>query len=67
MTGIGFSQFRSVVLMDDYRKYAGCIILEEKKTLAFKVDFTSDLVKAMQTMEVAMVLSLTPLAVTTEM
>ena len=32
-------------------EYAGCIILEEKKTIAFKVDFMSDLVKAMQTME----------------
>ena len=34
-------------------EYAGCIILEEKKTIAFKVDFMSDLVKAMQTMETA--------------
>ena len=32
-------------------EYAGCIILEEKKTIAFKVDFMNDLVKAMQTME----------------
>ena len=32
-------------------EYAGCMILENKKTIAFKVDFMSDLVKAMQTME----------------
>lgn len=32
-------------------EYAGCLILENKKTIAFKVDYMSDLVKAMKTME----------------
>ena len=31
-------------------EYAGCMILEDKKTIAFKVDYMSDLVMAMETM-----------------
>ena len=31
-------------------EYAGCMICPDRKTIAFKVDFMSDLVKAMQTM-----------------
>lgn len=31
-------------------EYAGCMILEDKKTIAFTVDYMSDLVKAMETM-----------------
>ena len=42
-------KLRTIENPDD--EYAGCIILENKKTIAFKVDFMSDLVKAMQTME----------------
>lgn len=42
-------KLRIVEKEDD--EYAGCMILTEKKTIAFKVDFMSDLVKAMQTME----------------
>ena len=30
-------------------EYAGCIVLTKKKTIAFKVDFMYDLVKAMRT------------------
>ena len=32
-------------------EYAGCMVLKEKQTIAFKVDYMSDLVKAMETME----------------
>ena len=32
-------------------EYAGCMILEEKKTIAFKVDFMSNLLQAMETGE----------------
>ena len=31
-------------------EYAGCMVLTEKMTIAFKVDFMSDLIKAMETM-----------------
>ena len=29
-------------------EYAGCMVLAEKKTIAFKVNYTSDLAKAME-------------------
>lgn len=32
-------------------EYAGCMILTQKKIIAFKVDYMSDFVKAMETME----------------
>ena len=32
-------------------EYAGCMILAEQRTVAFKIDFMSDFVKAMNTME----------------
>ena len=32
-------------------EYAGCMVLKEKQTIAFKVDYMSDLIKAMETME----------------
>ena len=32
-------------------EYAGCMVLAEKRIIAFKVDFMHDLAKAMQTME----------------
>ena len=41
-------QLRMIENPDD--EYAGCIVLEEKKTIAFKVDYMSDLVKAMENM-----------------
>ena len=31
-------------------EYAGCMILEDKKTIAFKVDYMRDLISAMETM-----------------
>ena len=31
-------------------EYAGCMVLTEKMTIAFKVDFMSDLINAMETM-----------------
>lgn len=31
-------------------EYAGCMVLTDKKTIAFKVDYMSDLTKAMETM-----------------
>ena len=31
-------------------EYAGCMLLADKKTIAFKVDYMSDLIKAMETM-----------------
>ena len=31
-------------------EYAGCMVLADKKTIAFKVDYMSDLTKAMETM-----------------
>lgn len=30
-------------------EYAGCMVLADRKTIAFKVDYMSDLVKAMET------------------
>lgn len=30
-------------------EYAGCMVLTDRKTIAFKVDYMSDLVKAMET------------------
>ena len=30
-------------------EYAGCIVLTNKKTIAFKIDYVSDLVKAIET------------------
>ena len=33
-------------------EYAGCMVLTEKKTIAFKIDYMGDLVKAMKTMGV---------------
>ena len=32
-------------------EYAGCMVLSEKRTIAFKVDFMRDLIRAMQTMD----------------
>jgi hypothetical protein len=32
-------------------EYAGCMVLTEQKVIAFKVDYMSDLVKAMETMK----------------
>ena len=31
-------------------EYAGCMVLTDKQTIAFKVDYMSDLIKAMETM-----------------
>ena len=31
-------------------EYAGCMVLTDKRTIAFKVDYMSDLTKAMETM-----------------
>ena len=31
-------------------EYAGCMVLTEKQTIAFKVDYMRDLIKAMKTM-----------------
>ena len=31
-------------------EYAGCMVLTNKKTIAFKVDYMKDLIKAMETM-----------------
>ena len=42
-------QLRMIENPDD--EYAGCMVLTEKQTIAFKVDYMSDLVKAMETME----------------
>ena len=42
-------QLRMIENPDD--EYAGCMVLKEKQTIAFKVDYMSDLVKAMETME----------------
>ena len=39
------------VVENEDDEYAGCMILTEKQTIAFKVDFMCDLVKAMKTME----------------
>ena len=33
-----------------YDEYAGCMVLTDKQTIAFKVDYMSDLIKAMETM-----------------
>ena len=32
-------------------EYAGCMVLAEKRNIAFKVDFMRDLAKALQTMD----------------
>ena len=39
-------KFRIVENPDD--EYAGCLVLAEKKTIAFKVDYMIDLVKAIE-------------------
>lgn len=39
-------KLRSVENEDD--EYAGCMVLADQKTVAFKVDYMSDLVKAME-------------------
>ena len=39
------------VVENEDEEYAGCIVLTEKKAIAFKVDFMRDLVKAMQAMD----------------
>lgn len=36
------------IVEDPDDEYAGCIVLAEKKTIAFKVDHMSDLVKAIE-------------------
>lgn len=38
------------IIENEGDEYAGCTVLTEKKTVAFKVDEMSDLVKAMETM-----------------
>ena len=42
-------QLRMIENPDD--EYAGCMVLKEKQTIAFQVDYMSELVKAMETME----------------
>ena len=37
------------IVENPYDEYAGCIILTDRKTIAFKVDYLSDLIKAMET------------------
>ena len=55
---IQVEQIRKVPAMMDLKlrmienpddEYAGCMILEDKKTIAFKVDYMSDLVKVLET------------------
>ena len=55
---IQVEQIRKVPAMMDLKlrmienpddEYAGCMILEDKKTIAFKVDYMSDLVNALET------------------
>ena len=41
-------KIRMIENFDD--EYAGCMILKGKKAIAFKVDYMSDLVKALETM-----------------
>ena len=41
-------QLRMIENPDD--EYAGCMVLADKQTIAFKVDYMSDLIKAMETM-----------------
>ena len=41
-------QLRMMENPDD--EYAGCMVLADKQTIAFKVDYMSDLIKAMETM-----------------
>lgn len=38
------------VVENEDEEYAGCIVLTKKKTIAFKIDFIDNLIKAMQTM-----------------
>ena len=42
-------KLRAVEKEDD--AYAGCMVLEEKKTIAFKIDYISDLAKTMENEE----------------
>ena len=37
------------VVEDEDNEYAGCMVLADQKTIFFKVDYMSDLVKAMRT------------------
>ena len=36
------------IVENEDEEYAGCMVLAEKKTIAFKVDYMSDLVKAIK-------------------
>ena len=36
------------IVEDEDSEYAGCVVLTDQKTIAFKVDYMSDLVKAMK-------------------
>ena len=36
------------VVENESNAYAGCMVLKEKKTIAFKIDYMSDLVKTME-------------------
>lgn len=39
------------IVEDEDDEYAGCMVFTERKTIAFKVDYMSNLVKAMETIE----------------
>ena len=36
------------IVKNDAGEYAGCVVLTDQKTIAFKIDYISDLVKAME-------------------
>lgn len=38
------------IVENEDEEYAGCIVFTDQKTIAFKVDYMSDLVKAMEAM-----------------
>ena len=39
------------VVENEDEEYAGCMVLSERKTIAFKVDYMSDLLKAMEAIQ----------------
>ena len=41
--------FRIRIVEDEEDEYAGCMVLTDQKTVAFKIDYMGDLVKAMET------------------
>ena len=45
----GMMKLQLRIVENEGSEYAGCVLLADQKTVAFKVDYMSDLIKAMET------------------